>query len=79
MKTTACRSCGEPMIWCLTEKGKRNPMDSEPSSAGKYRLDEQDNEQGPLAVWAPDYGGERYMSHFSTCPNAQTHRKKEEL
>ena len=22
-----CRSCGEPIIWCLTAKGKKMPVD----------------------------------------------------
>lgn len=22
-----CRSCGEPIIWCVTESGKRMPVD----------------------------------------------------
>lgn len=22
-----CRSCGEPIIWCITAKGKRMPVD----------------------------------------------------
>lgn len=29
-----CRSCGEPVIWCLTGKGKRMPVD-EPEDDGR--------------------------------------------
>lgn len=24
---TECRSCGEPIIWCITSKGKKMPVD----------------------------------------------------
>ncbi len=23
----ACKSCGEPIIWCITRKGKKMPVD----------------------------------------------------
>ena len=64
------------MVWCRTTKGARNPMDPEPTSAGKFRLEQEDHTSGPLAVYAPDYSGERYISHFVTCPSADKHRKK---
>lgn len=45
-----CRSCGAPIIFVRTAKGKLNPI----------------NADGP----------DRGVSHFTTCPDAKTWRKK---
>lgn len=75
MKTSPCRSCGELMIWCRTQKGKRNPMDAEPSDHGTFQLVEQDDPEGPLAVYNPNWSGEKHLSHFTTCAHADQHRR----
>lgn len=89
MKTAVCRSCSAPIIWALTKELKRIPLDSEPLSArtsgqrGVFMLVKR-LEDDPLAwpVELADKEGEfhrlrlaMYVSHFSSCPNAASHRK----
>lgn len=69
-----CRSCGQPIIWTVTERGKRMPVDAWPG-AGAFRL-EQYASGPPVAI----YGGgetmeERYTSHFATCPQSSEWRR----
>jgi hypothetical protein len=72
METSTCRSCGAPIIWVLTEAGKRMPLDAKPEK--RWTID-------PLALRLnPDAPrarlGDTHVSHFATCPNAAQHRKK---
>ncbi len=62
-----CRTCGQPIIWCATESGKRMPLDAEPEK--RFVLDPSSD---------PMTGRMRntYQSHFSTCPQAREHRKE---
>lgn len=73
MSTTTCRSCGAPIVWCVTPAGNRMPVDADPSPRGNLVL------EGELArvVPAPDLLDRRprHTSHFATCPNADQHRK----
>lgn len=76
---TACRSCGAPVTWALTENKKWMPVDAEPAADGNVLLTAGNP---PLAKVLTSFGkgllgnGERlYRSHFSTCPNARSHRK----
>jgi hypothetical protein len=51
------------------------PLDAEPSAAGVFVL-EQDGEPKPDAVRlandaAATYTGEKFQSHFETCPDAK--------
>lgn len=32
--TEACRSCGTPVIWCESERGRAQPVDAEPAEGG---------------------------------------------
>lgn len=81
IKQTSCRSCGGPIIWTTTRKGKKMPVDFEPVSGGKFILepiDQMNEDSEPSAVWIGEkdkYSGERYASHFDTCPNAREKRK----
>lgn len=77
MKLAECRSCGAPIVWATTEKGKKMPVDTEPVSDGKFILEEEDDDSARKALFIGDrdpYSGPRYSSHFSTCPNADQHR-----
>lgn len=76
---TVCRSCGASIIWAKGANGKANPLDAEPSPKGNIRL----TDDGMLtyltneaAALARAKGDELRLSHFATCPNAATHRKK---
>lgn len=77
----ACRSCGAQIRWAVTDKGKRIPLDWEPDAEGNVLLvlDETalemvalvDRKDRPIAGLA----GQRYFSHFKTCPDAAQHRR----
>ena len=69
---SACRSCGEVIRWAKTAQGKNIPINPEPSSAGNIVF------EGQVASVLPDpskYEGEKYVSHFVTCPDAGKWRK----
>lgn len=81
-----CRSCGEPVIWAITARGKHMPLDADPVDARRgfrleqgEELDDLDPVLGvpPTARFtsAPEPGEQLYQSHFSTCPNAAHHRR----
>ena len=74
-----CRTCGARIIWAVTTKGKRMPLDYDPKTWEEgdtlFRLG---TELGgnPTAEYVPGYDGlEAYVSHFATCPDAQKHRR----
>lgn len=65
---SVCNSCGADIIWAVTRNGKGMPLDSK----AEMRLVLQESEvDRPLAVMR-----RTYVSHFSTCPNAERHRSK---
>jgi hypothetical protein len=84
-----CRSCRAPMRWVSMTSGKRNPLDVEPHPNGNVLLVEHTNDAGE--VWRlgvvlhnPDLLDELrelnvplYLSHFTTCPDADEHRREE--
>ncbi|HEY6547621.1 MAG TPA: hypothetical protein VI589_06935 [Vicinamibacteria bacterium] len=62
------------MIWARTGRGKKMPLDAEPSSAGNFVLEGDD--QDPTTHRLPNdaaatYTGDKYTSHFTTCPKAR--------
>jgi hypothetical protein len=69
----ACRSCDAPIRWVKTTTGKRMPLDAEPVPDGNLVLVD-----GVATVVDADAAGtrERYTSHFSTCPQAKSWRRK---
>jgi hypothetical protein len=79
MKQSACRSCGAPIIWALTRNDKRMPIDVGPVEGGNVEIVARDTRRDvPYVVVhaQPPMGVDKlYMSHFATCPNAETHRK----
>jgi hypothetical protein len=74
-----CRSCKKPIIWAITEKNRRIPLDPEPVADGNILLTPRGNFLAPLATvrFAVQLDNPlRYKSHFATCPNAAQHRRK---
>ncbi|MGH3627232.1 MAG: hypothetical protein ACREN2_05725 [Candidatus Dormibacteria bacterium] len=77
---TTCKSCGEPIMWVITEAGAKMPLDVTPSDAGTVLLTAH---TPPIArVVSPgrrhacQYTGQKfYVTHFSTCRHASLHRK----
>lgn len=82
-----CASCGAQIIWCETKNGKPIPVDAEPDEAGNLLLTPRPNRptlaevkhhvpaQASLPIYDSDSLRPRYTSHFTTCPNANEHRK----
>jgi hypothetical protein len=76
-----CRSCDADIIWVVTEKGKKMPLDAEPHPEGTFRKERVDA-NGDRIVHFVTEGIERadnnrplYQSHFATCPERDHHRK----
>ena len=70
---STCRSCCKDIIWSETASGKKIPIDPEPVPSGNIMLECH----GALAtVVAPRPDVKRHVSHFATCPNASSHRKR---
>lgn len=69
-----CKSCGAPIIWVKTEKGRRMPLDLIPEEDGTWEF----NEATKIAhhVSYPQPSGTYRKSHFATCPHAASHRKE---
>lgn len=71
------------MIWCLTEKGKRMPVDADLANPGRPLHVENGNlvisKRGAGAdldtVRYVKAGSGTFRSHFASCPNRQSHRR----
>jgi len=74
---TDCKSCGAPIRWAKTIKGRPIPLDPDPSPRGNIVLSDEGTAlvyNSPGAI-APRYTDDpHYLSHFATCPNAESHR-----
>lgn len=76
MKLSQCRSCGDPIIWTVTSKGKRMPVDADPVHEPRgFRLEEDGDQVNAVFTADPGAGELLYVSHFSTCPQADAHRR----
>ncbi len=81
--TAVCRSCGAKIIWTLTAKGTRMPVDAEPVKNGNLVIEKIDepfraHERGEVNNYrsrAVMVGEGDRVSHFATCVNADAHRK----
>lgn len=75
---STCRSCGATIWWAHTDTGLRIPIDPPPPGGDPdgtligWRADD-----GTIRVTHPKnaWGGLRCRAHFSTCPDADTHRR----
>lgn len=66
-----CRTCGAPIIWARSARtGRPMPLDARPTTAGTFVI-----VQGSIAMYSPGTPGDRYRSHFASCPDADKHRK----
>lgn len=73
-----CRTCRAEVVWCHTAGGKSMPIDAQPVPDGNVLVD--DGARGLVATVVP--AGQvtfddrpLYVSHFATCPDADTHRR----
>lgn len=77
-----CRSCKDPIVWVEWPKtGKRMPIDALPVPDGDVVVTHRKSENKLIAEkFHParhEKGRKRYVSHFTTCPNAKQHRDAE--
>lgn len=83
MKTTTCKACGRPIVWIRTTKGKSMPCDAEPVAykevkGGKEKIVTLNGEVISCTFDAEpdDMTGIGYISHWSTCPQANSFKKR---
>jgi hypothetical protein len=75
-----CDSCGAPVVWATTDKGKRMPLEAEPELAGTYELFFDVGIRRTRFVKPEDRPG-RYdlrLPHWALCPQAAEWRRKQE-
>jgi hypothetical protein len=78
---TCCTDCLARVVWAVTERGRRMPVDANQDITGNlvlcYEVDGLERPvSGQLVVAAPaDYVGPRWLSHFATCPKASRFRR----
>lgn len=71
-----CRTCGASIIWCVTDKNQRMPVDAEPAENGNLLISLEGGQYFVTAGRSEHSDGEPlYTSHFATCVNAAQHRK----
>jgi hypothetical protein len=75
MNKPRCKSCNAEIIWTVTEKGRRMPVDAEQKLGGNIVLRPREY-LPPVAFYVK--ANEHvlaHVSHFVTCPQAAQHRK----
>ena len=78
----ACRSCGAPVTWTVTDAGKRMPVDPEPHPDGNVLIappaqswdPPRATVLGPLEIQAATAALHR--AHFVTCPDSDLWRQR---
>lgn len=76
-----CRSCHAWVVWVITPKGKRMPLDAEPSVDGRFAFTggTVDDGRGPVPSVVYNKGDTstrpHFTSHYATCPEADSWRK----
>lgn len=79
-----CKSCGAQIVWIKMQSGKTMPADPErvvywakPGAAGRVITPNGEVVSCEFDGDLNSATGVGYISHFSTCPNADKHRRKE--
>jgi hypothetical protein len=83
MNKEVCRSCGAPVFWAdvLTKAGvvKRMIIDVDPVPRGNIGFRSNVLGEQVMMMLAPGSGdGDRYQSHFVSCPDQKRWQKREE-
>jgi hypothetical protein len=72
----SCRSCNAPIIWAISERsGKPIPLDAAPVADGHGRFAIIRGVARAYIAEDARLGRDRYVSHFSTCPDAERFRR----
>jgi hypothetical protein len=81
---TSCRYCGAQIVWALTNRERRTPVDVRPVAEGLWVLYHYAEEEpspaqrvayAPLNGYGELYRGPRWRSHWSTCPQRETAKR----
>lgn len=74
-----CRTCKAKMYWVVTKNGKNMPVDAQPSPRGGLVITLKPDGKLYAEAFMPNDAAHakrnRYVSHFSTCPQRDQHRK----
>lgn len=70
MSHALCGSCRKPIIWTITEAGRRMPVDAEPVGKVTVLVRNPEDPGTPISKQR-----DAYVSHFATCISAAQHRK----
>ena len=72
-----CRSCAAFIIWVVTAKGQRMPLDAAVTAIFDFPEgdDETTDHPGEALGGSPWYMVKGHVSHFATCPQASQWRK----
>lgn len=75
MSRRRCRTCSAPVVWAVTEAGRKAPFDSLTTTKGTHTV------VSGRATFVPEAkrSGQLYTSHFATCPQASEHRRAQPL
>lgn len=84
MQFTTCGKCPARIFFAETRNGRRNPIDADPAPRGNIKITERGDAMpyaetlSPIEALAVQStpGAVLYMSHFVTCPKADTFRRK---
>lgn len=71
---TRCRSCGAPIFWAVLQ-GRPHPVDAKPKAGGNLEIDTPPGSYVVATVVRADPNVGRYVSHYSSCPDAVLWRK----
>ena len=76
MKTTACKSCGAPIVWACVASGKRAPFDLAETPDGEWGIDDREAQPRAEKIDRDIETQPGHKSHFATCPDAKAWRRK---
>lgn len=70
-----CSWCGAPVRWVtMAASGRKNPLDPEPRADGNVVLEAHNDAWAKALRRGEDHEGERYQSHWVSCPEAWRRR-----
>jgi len=78
-KTSSCKTCSAKIIWCVNERGNRQPIDADPVVGGNIRIIHNPipncRVQPDIELFSEFDDGVRYLPHHMTCPDAEAWRR----
>lgn len=78
-RVTACNTCGAPVVWATSPATRRSaPIDAEPTTDGNVEVYRHGgNVLFRVVTDTPLMPVPLRTSHFATCPDADTWRKRD--